>query len=474
MDFQAFVDTFSAMTCIISIEKFPDGHFGNIRLVVGNKAYVASIEDPNNFVSNQMVSNKFIPDSPYENYIPKDLNFEDKCYRCAVLKKPSHEYIHPDRYTFWLDMYFMPLESDEPNKFYCSYSQQVTIKADSGMMSKLSADTSSAVLETCIKLRGTKNFKHTMDEVMNDIRAICDAKLSCILLTDEQERKCTVLCQSSAPEVHVIPMQDYIEKCFDNFYDIVETWKDTIAGSTCLIIKDQYDMGVLQERNPVWFDSLRGADVDSLVLFPLEYNDMLLGYIWAINFDVNNTMRIKEILEITSFFLASEISNYQLFNKLEIMSSVDQLTGTYNRNAMNNRIIRFVSEQDPKPNCYSVVFADLNGLKQENDNNGHIAGDLLLKNAAHKLMEVFPECEIYRAGGDEFMIIAVDLPEQLITDRVEKLKKESEDPNNISFALGIFYDDKGEDIRVAMRTADERMYADKERYYAKFPERKRK
>jgi diguanylate cyclase (GGDEF)-like protein len=462
------------MTCIISIEKFPDGHFGNIRLVAGNKAYVASIEDPNNFVSNQMVSNKFIPDSPYENYIPKDLNFEDKCYRCAVLKKPSHEYIHPDRYTFWLDMYFMPLESNEPNKFYCSYSQQVTIKADSGMMSKLSADTSSAVLETCIKLRGTKNFKHTMDEVMNDIRSICDAKLSCILLTDEQERKCTVLCQSSAPEVHVIPMQDYIEKCFDNFYDIVETWKDTIAGSTCLIIKDKYDMGVLQERNPVWFDSLRGADVDSLVLFPLEYNDILLGYIWAINFDINNTMRIKEILEITSFFLASEISNYQLFNKLEIMSSVDQLTGTYNRNAMNNRIIRFVSEKDPKPNCYSVVFADLNGLKQANDNNGHIAGDLLLKNAAHKLMEVFPECEIYRAGGDEFMIIAVDLPEQLITDRVEKLKKESEDPNNISFALGIFYDDKGEDIRVAMRTADERMYADKERYYAKFPERKRK
>ena len=474
MDFQAFVDTFSAMTCIISIEKFPDGHFGNIRLVAGNKAYVDSIEDPNNFVSNQMVSNKFIPDSPYENYIPKDLNFEDKCYRCAVLKKPSHEYIHPDRYTFWLDMYFMPLESNEPNKFYCSYSQQVTIKADSGIMSKLSADTSSAVLETCIKLRGTKNFKHTMDEVMNDIRSICDAKLSCILLTDEQERKCTVLCQSTAPEVHVIPMQDYIEKCFDNFYDIVETWKDTIAGSTCLIIKDKHDMGVLQERNPVWFDSLRGADVDSLVLFPLEYNDMLLGYIWAINFDINNTMRIKEILEITSFFLASEISNYQLFNKLEIMSSVDQLTGTYNRNAMNNRIIRFVSEKDPKPNCYSVVFADLNGLKQANDNNGHIAGDLLLKNAAHKLMEVFPECEIYRAGGDEFMIIAVDLPEQLITDRVEKLKKESEDPNNISFALGIFYDDKGEDIRVAMRTADERMYADKERYYAKFPERKRK
>ena len=475
MNFQDFVDTFSAMTCIISIEKFPDGHYGNIRLVAGNKAYIASIEDTkNNMVANQMVSNKFIPDSPYENYIPKDLNFEDQCYRCAVLKKPSHQYIHPDRYTFWLDMYMMPLESDEPNKYYCSYSQQVTIKADSGMMSNLSADTSSAVLETCIKLRGTKNFKHTMDEVINDIRNICKANLCCILLTDEEERKCSVLGQASAPDINVVPMEVYIEECFDNFYDIVETWKDTIAGSTCLIINDMYDMEVLRERNPVWYESLQGADVESLVLFPLEYNDILLGYIWAINFDVSNTMKIKEILEITSFFLASEISNYQLFNKLEIMSSVDQLTGTYNRNAMNNRIIRFVSGKDPKPNCYSIVFADLNGLKQANDNNGHLAGDTLLKNAANKLMEVFPECEIYRAGGDEFMIIAVDLPEKLITERAEKLRRESEDPNNISFALGTFFDDKDGDIRVAMRTADERMYADKERYYEKFPERKRK
>ena len=475
MDFQSFVDTFSAMTCIISIEKLADGHYGNIRLVAGNKAYIASIEDTkNNMVANQMVSNKFIPDSPYENYIPKDLNFEDKCYRCAVLKKPSHEYIHPERYTFWLDMYFMPLESNEPNKFYCSYSQQITIKADSGMMSNLSAETSSAVIETCIKLRGTKNFKHTMDEVIDDIRSMCNANLSCILLTNEEERTCSVLCQSSAPGVHVIPMDEYVEKFFDNFYDIVETWKDTIAGSTCLIIKDQYDMGVLKERNPVWFESMQGADVESLVLFPLEYNDKLLGYIWAINFDINNTIKIKEILEITSFFLASEISNYQLFNKLEIMSSVDQLTGTYNRNAMNNRIIRFVSGKDPKPNCYSVVFADLNGLKQANDNNGHLAGDKLLKDAANKLMEVFPECEVYRAGGDEFMIIAVDLPEKLISDRVEKLRKESEDPKNISFALGEFFDGNGGDIRIAMRTADERMYADKEQYYLKFPERKRK
>ena len=98
----------------------------------------------------------------------------------------------------------------------------------------------------------------------------------------------------------------------------------------------------------------------------------------------------------------------------------------------------------------------------------------MLKDAANKLMEVFPECDIYRAGGDEYMIIASDVPEDVILKRAERLRLESEDPENISFAIGTYSYDKPEDILTAMRVADEKMYADKQRYYQKFPERKRK
>ncbi|MCH5272430.1 MAG: GGDEF domain-containing protein, partial [Lachnospiraceae bacterium] len=86
MDFQSFVDKFESMACIISVEKFSDGHYGNIRLVTGNEAYIKSIENKDIISSTQMLKNKFIPNSPYEDYIPKDLNFEDACYRCAILK----------------------------------------------------------------------------------------------------------------------------------------------------------------------------------------------------------------------------------------------------------------------------------------------------------------------------------------------------------------------------------------------------
>ena len=473
MDFQSFVDKIEPMTCIISVEKFSDGSYGNIRLVAGNRAYIESIENKDAVSSAQMLKNQFIPNSPYEDYIPKDLNFEDACYRCAILKEPIHTYIHPDRYSFWIDLYMLPLTSDDANIGYCIYTQEFTVEESSERMSNISASISSAVLKTCLKLKGSKDFKNTIDEVLSDVREICAANTCIILLTDYKERKCTVLSNAVAPGIKTTPFEVHMEQEFDDFFDIVDTWQDTIAGSTCLIIKNEKDMEVLKKRNPLWHSSLSKADVSSLVLFPLVYNDEILGYIWAVDFDTENAMKIKETLELTTHLIASEIANYQIMNRLEVMGTMDMLTGVMNRNAMNNRI-DYIAKNNKKIDSFGIIFADLNGLKQKNDTEGHAAGDNLLKAAAALLSDVFYDAEIYRAGGDEFFIIASDIPEEKLESRVEKLRKDSETPENISFALGLYYD-RGEcDIHKAMRTADERMYHDKERYYKLFPERKRK
>ena len=460
MDFQDFADSIEPMTCVISVEKYPDGSYGNIRLVAGNKAYVDSIENPQHMSSAEMLNNKFIPGSPYEKYIPKDLNFEAACYQCAIKKKPYHTYIHPDRYSFWIDMYMLPLKSDDPNIGYCSYTQELTFEKNDDRMTDLSADISSAVLKTTLKLKGGKDFKHNMEQVISEILGICSAERCCVFLTDFKERKCSVLSHVMAPGIHAVSMEHIINEEYDDFFSIVETWPDTIAGSTCIIITNKNDMEVLKERNPVWHESLVNAGVESLVLFPLEYNDEPLGYIWVTNFDVDNAINIKGVMELTTQLIASEIANHQLLDKLRILGTVDVLTGVYNRNAMNNRVDWFIRSKDKKPETIGVVFADLNGLKQKNDNEGHGAGDRLLKDAAEILKDIFYDGEVYRAGGDEFMIIDCEATCEDLEKRVEKLRKDSEDPANISFALGFYFDDGEGDIRKAMRTADERMYAD--------------
>ena len=46
MDFQTIVDSVQTMACIVSVEKKPNNSYGEIRLVTGNEAYIASIEHP--------------------------------------------------------------------------------------------------------------------------------------------------------------------------------------------------------------------------------------------------------------------------------------------------------------------------------------------------------------------------------------------------------------------------------------------
>ena len=470
MNFQDFVNHFDPMTCVMSVEKLPDGKYGEIRIVAGNQAYIDSIENADTLSAASMLDNVFVPNSLYTRYVPHDLNFEDFCYRSAVLHQALHTYIHPERYDFWMHIILMPLQSDDPNIGYCTYTQELTKQPDTRLMADLSYDTASDVLKTCIKLRSTADFKDTMDTVIRDIREICDASTCRILLTNFHERKCSILCEDMDIAAGQKKMSAYIN---DKFFDIVETWMGTIAGSTCFIAKNEQDMDVLKQRNPVWYESLKNAGVNSIVLFPLDYNGEILGFIWASNFDIDNTTRIKETLELTTFFLASEIANNQLLHRLEVLSAVDLLTGVKNRNAMNNRVDMLISGAEVVDHSLRIVFADLNGLKRVNDQQGHSAGDNMLICAADILREVFYDSDIYRAGGDEFMVILTDIEEQELNDRISTLRALSDKSDVVNFAVGYSFSENDINILSAMRLADTRMYIDKEDFYRMHPDLKR-
>ena len=461
MDFEKILSVYKSKTCIISVEKLPDGKYGNIRIAAGNKAHCDDMLN--------VMHRPFIPDSPYENYLPQNKNFEDFCCRCAFLGQPLHSYVSLPQMGLWLNMFLLPLESDKENTGYCIYSYDVTQNADSEQRASLSADTSSAVLKTCIKLRGSDNIRQTFREVVEDIREICDSDHCCILLTDSSSHKCTSLGEALKDHDTGHSIDEYNN---EKFYDIAATWKDTIGDSTCIIIKNQDDMKWLESINPLWHDSLKAAGVDSIVMFPLNYNGELLGYMWASNFDVENTVKIKETLELTTFFIASEIANYQLLQRLEMLSSIDILTGVKNRNTMNNVIDDVKAGKKKLCSPYAVLFADLNGLKRVNDEKGHIAGDKLLKTAAAILRGVFFDNDVYRAGGDEFMIIAENADEKEIEARLERLEERSASANDVHFAVGVYFSDGETDIRKAMRVADERMYENKNKYYLEHPELK--
>lgn len=461
MDFQSFLDLYECKACILSVELYRDGKYGNIRVVKGNQAHADEIQRRRGYA--------FTDGMPYETCFIKNLNFEYDCYRCVSKHQQIHVYVDVSEMNLWLEMSFLPLKSDREGIGYCLYTYNVTPKAEVGVMTDVAPEISSAVLSSCIKLHGTQDFEECISEVITDIREICGARRCCLLVVDEEAGSCYVLADSVRDGYVATRTRESMNT---EFYHVVSTWKDTIGGSTCLIIKDDQDRETLRARNPEWYRSLQKVAVETLVLFPLRHNDKLIGYIWASNFNVGSTMKIKGVLELTTIFLASEIASYEMVKRLERLSMIDLLTGSLNRNAMNNKVAEFDSPDFQKPKSLGVVFTDLNGLKQKNDSEGHDAGDRLLKKAVAILRQVFLDEEIYRAGGDEFMIISMEKEEKDLADKIALLREHCDRDGDISFSIGYCFDDGEINLHRAMSIADARMYEDKERYYQRYPEKR--
>ena len=456
------------MACILSVEKRNDGKAGNICIEIANKQYIEFLEKLNGNGKSSFET-KFEPGSNYERFMPKALDFERCCHECAIEQKPVQAFIQPEQSNIHISMILLPLGIEDPNKAYCTLSQETSEESESSEESMLSAEISKNVLKTCVKLRGATNLQKTMDEVIEDIRKICGANYCCVLLTNFNEHTYSVFSDSVKANSNHRSVRDHIT---EDFVDYAKTWLHLLAGNSCLIIKNKEDLETIEQNFPNWHRSLTNANIESLVLLPLEYNNVILGFIWVSNFDVSNTLNIKETLELTTFFVASEIANYQLVGRLEYLSNMDLLTSVQNRNSMNNRVSQFMNGK-VQYKSLAVIFADLNGLKPVNDKYGHDAGDELLKKASSALKLTFSKSEIYRAGGDEFLVIILDQPKEDIEAKVQKLRENSENTDNVSFSLGFYYNENGGNIRTAMHEADVRMYEDKKQFYLRHPEKRK-
>ena len=461
MNFEEILSPYRSKACIMSVETLPNGDYGNIRIAAGNAAHCADML--------QSIGRPFVPDSPYGDYFPQNKNFEDSCYRAAVLGETLHSYVRLPQMDLWLYMTLLPLCSDRENVGYCLYSYEVTPFANPEQRTSLSADMASAVLRTCLKLRDGGEFEEKLRAVTEDIRKFCDSDSCGILLADQQARRCTLLCESRRPGCQLELIRDHADP---ETFVRTKSWDETIGDSSCLVVKDQKDLNWLARENPGWHRELTEAGGRSVVMFPLNYNGNPLGHIWVVNFDTNNAVKIKETLELTTFFIASEVSNFQLLQKLEELSAVDMLTGVKNRNSMNNLISDITESRVCLKSPCQVIFADLNGLKRVNDEQGHDAGDQLLKTAAAVLRAVFPETDVFRAGGDEFMLLAPGMTKEELEARINRLRAMAEKAEDLHFAVGTASLRESDDIRMALHVADQMMYIDKNDYYERHPERR--
>lgn len=158
--------------------------------------------------------------------------------------------------------------------------------------------------------------------------------------------------------------------------------------------------------------------------------------------------------------------------KAEIISHLaytDGLTEVGNRTAFNERIDAIVNDNDG--GCGFIVF-DVNNLKKINDTLGHAAGDEVICISANIISETFGQHgQVYRTGGDEFVVIIDDNEaQQMYKNEVESFYSKMEECNNrkdilfsVIIAHGFAHSEVSERgaIKEALFTADKLMYVNK-------------
>ena len=207
----------------------------------------------------------------------------------------------------------------------------------------------------------------------------------------------------------------------------------------------------------------------SVLAAPIRFDNTVWGVLEAFS-DVGAppfTSSHVRFAEALCAQVATAIGRAELFSRLESLAYQDPLTALPNRRALDDRLEEAVARCLATGRDLSLLFCDLDGLKDVNDRQGHDAGDRALSAAGQALAaaaEGFPGSFTSRLGGDEFCVLmegyGPDAARALARDASHRLAAGPGGPQTFSCGVACLDEDH-------RRSADLYRAADAAQYAAK-------
>ena len=256
----------------------------------------------------------------------------------------------------------------------------------------------------------------------------------------------------------------YVSQSYAEFYNFKI---DDLIGKTPQQVFDKNTFeNIISPHLSQCFDTRKSIHYESWIIAQniQEPHYLYISYLPHIDSETGEILGIIVISKDVSEFKRAE-------GLLAKSANTDALTNIPNRLYLENKLEELTQNHFRDSDRFALLFCDLNGFKQVNDQLGHAIGDKILKQAAHRLQNnTRQEDIIARYGGDEFVILMNPLKSLDVVDVVkEKIARSFCQPFEISghfmkvgVSIGVsIYPDDATTVAELMQTADKRMYKNK-------------
>ncbi len=211
----------------------------------------------------------------------------------------------------------------------------------------------------------------------------------------------------------------------------------------------------------------------SCIIAPLICDNRVVGVLNLADKDQPPGFTPEDIsaLELIRQLIGASIGNVKLFEKTQRQAKTDGLTGMLNHRTFYEILETELRRAQRYASKLSIIMADVDDFKHVNDEYGHRAGDMAIKQISRRLTACIRQIDIAaRYGGDEFAII---LPSTSLEDAVivaERMVKTISEPPivwegheiHLSLSVGVGQYDSDSCIADVTKATDKALYAAKQ------------
>jgi len=215
-----------------------------------------------------------------------------------------------------------------------------------------------------------------------------------------------------------------------------------------------------------------GCNMKSLICTPVMVNDQVKGIIHLDSlekdaFDEEDKLFVEQLAEAIAIAMERALEH----SKVKVLSVEDGLTGCYNRRKLDQDIDAEINRSRRYQKNFSILMIDIDWFKSYNDYHGHGRGDELLSSMVTLFKNsVRSSDEVYRYGGEEFVILLPEIDRQqaaVVAGKLQRLvaitpfegEEESQPEKNITISIGLAtYPWDGNNRDELYKSADTRLY----------------